>query len=191
ETRSGDRIGDCSIGTQVLPRRKIGGALVTKIGLARADVLQVGACFRAFGVRFYCSCRRPVAASFAQQLLNRLLGSAIIAFSEMMMANLAFGINQIVSGPIAVFEGTPDPVIVVDCNRIADLEVNDSLSDIVDLLFERKFRGVHTDYDQSLILVFLRPGANVGQSADAIDAGLGPEIHQYDLAAQLFIRERG
>src|SRR5690606_31002372 len=91
ETRSGDRIGDCSIGTQVLPRRKIGGALVTKIGLARADVLQVGACFRAFGVRFYCSCRRPVAASFAQQLLNRLLGSAIIAFSEMMMANLAFG----------------------------------------------------------------------------------------------------
>ena len=43
---------------------------------------------------------------------------------------------------------------------------------------------MHADHHQAVILVFLRPGADVRQRAQAVDAGIGPEIHQHDLAAQ-------
>ena len=66
---------------------------------------------------------------------------------------------------------------------MADAEAGDRLPDVLDLLLEREFRRVDADHDQPLILVLFRPGADIGQGADAVDAGIGPEIDQNDLAA--------
>ena len=108
-----------------------------------------------------------------------------------MMANAARGIDEIMGGPIAVPESPPNGVIVVDGHRIADLQIGDGGAHIVDVALEGKFRGVNADHHQTLVFVFFRPGPDIGQGAQAIDAGIGPEIHQHDLAAQGFDRQRG
>ena len=52
------------------------------------------------------------------------------------------------------------------------------------LFSNRELRRVHADHHQSLVLVLLGPGADIGQRAQPVDAGVGPEIDEHDLAAQ-------
>ncbi len=47
---------------------------------------------------------------------------------------------------------------------------------------------MYTDHRQTLVLVLLRPRAQIGQRADAVDARIRPEIDQRDLALQLIAR---
>ena len=61
---------------------------------------------------------------------------------------------------------------------------------VIDVLLECKFRRMHADHHQALVLVFLRPGANIRNRAQAVDAGIGPEIDQHDLALQILRRQR-
>ena len=49
---------------------------------------------------------------------------------------------------------------------------------------------MHADHHQALVLVFLGPGPDIGHRAQAIDAGIGPEIDQHDLAARAPRRQR-
>ena len=44
--------------------------------------------------------------------------------------------------------------------------------------------GVHAEHDQPVLLVPLGPGAQVGQGAQPVDAGVGPEVDQHHTAAQ-------
>ncbi|MOA22820.1 hypothetical protein D3C78_1434060 [compost metagenome] len=108
----------------------------------------------------------------------------------MVVANLALGIDQVMRRPVAVIKGAPDLVIIVDCHRVIDLEVRDGLPDIVDFLFKGEFGCVDTDDDKALIAVFVCPRPHIWNGADAVDAGIGPEVDEDDLATQLFARER-
>ena len=49
---------------------------------------------------------------------------------------------------------------------------------------------MHADHDQAVVAVGLRPGANIGDRAQAVDAGIGPEADHDDLAAQPLRRQR-
>ena len=51
-------------------------------------------------------------------------------------------------------------------------------------IIEGELRRMHADHEETLILVFLGPGLDIGDRAQAIDAGVGPEIDQHDLTAQ-------
>ncbi|MGC1950039.1 MAG: hypothetical protein WA679_21145, partial [Pseudolabrys sp.] len=53
-----------------------------------------------------------------------------------------------------------------------------------DVLFKAEFRRMDADHDQSLVLVFFRPGAKVGLRAQPIDAGIGTEIDNDDFSAK-------
>src|SRR5262245_2590802 len=108
----------------------------------------------------------------------------------MLMTNTALGIDEIVRRPVLVAESAPDRIVVVDRHRIGDFEIRDGTPDISANLFECEFRRVHADYDQTLILVFLPPGTNVGQRPQAVDAGVGPEVDENDFALELLLRQR-
>ena len=43
---------------------------------------------------------------------------------------------------------------------------------------------MHADHDQTLVPVLFGPGADIGDRAQAVDAGIGPEIDQHDLALE-------
>jgi hypothetical protein len=49
---------------------------------------------------------------------------------------------------------------------------------------------VDADHDQSSILVLLGPGADVGERAKPIDAGVRPEVDEDDLSPEVVRRER-
>ena len=49
---------------------------------------------------------------------------------------------------------------------------------------------MHANYHQTLILVFLSPGANIGNRAKPIDTSIGPEVDENDFAAQAGCRKR-
>src|SRR5258707_14528868 len=107
----------------------------------------------------------------------------------MMMANMAGRIDEVVRGPVLVVEAAPDHKVAVDRDRVVDFEVANGAPHIVDALLESEFRRMHADHHQTLILVFLRPGFDVGNGTQAVDAGIGPEVDQHDLAAQRLRRQ--
>ncbi len=104
----------------------------------------------------------------------------------MMVADAALRVDEIMRRPVLIEEGAPDRVIAVDRDRIADLEVGDGGAHVLAALLEREFGRVHADHDQPLVAVFLSPGAHVRDRAQAVDAGIGPEIDQHDLALEPF-----
>ncbi len=59
-------------------------------------------------------------AGFGQQLLDDRLGFGVVAFAEMVMADAAFGVDEVVRGPVLIVERAPDRVVVVDRDRIVD-----------------------------------------------------------------------
>ena len=62
--------------------------------------------------------------------------------------------------------------------------------DVAGVLLERELGRVHADDHQPVVAVPLVPRAQVRQRAHAVDARVGPEVDQHDLAAQLAQRER-
>ena len=49
---------------------------------------------------------------------------------------------------------------------------------------------MNPDHNQSVILVLLVPTADVGQGSQAVDARVGPEVDQHDLAPQALSGQR-
>ena len=46
----------------------------------------------------------------------------VVAFAEMVVAHVALRMDEVVRGPVLVFERAPDRILVVDCDRIGDVE---------------------------------------------------------------------
>src|SRR5829696_3871322 len=103
-----------------------------------------------------------------------------------MMPDPPLSIDEVVSGPVAVPERPPDLEVIVDRDWVSDPEVPDRTFHVMDSLFERELRSMHANHDQALILVLLGPGPHVGNRADAVDAGVRPEVDEDDLATELF-----
>src|SRR5262249_18676539 len=61
--------------------------------------------------------------------------------------------------------------------------------DVVGVLLERELRGVDADHDQPVALVLLRPGADVAERSEPVDAGVRPEVDENDLSAKACGRE--
>jgi len=81
-------------------------------------------------------------------------------------------------------------VIVVDRHRIADAQVTDRAAHVGQVAFEGELRRVDADHHEALVAVLVRPGLDIGQGPQAVDAGVGPEIDHHDLAAQALGAQR-
>ena len=75
-------------------------------------------------------------------------------------------------------------LVVFDHDRIIESSVFYGPADVIDILLKRKLRRLNPDHYQSLFLVSLGPRAEIWKRANRIDAGIGPEIDENDLAAQ-------
>ena len=126
----------------------------------------------------------PCGPRLRQKLLDDLLRAVVIALAEMVGADAAFGVDEIMGRPVIIIEGAPDRVVIVDGDGIIDVQIGDRLLHIGDHLLEGEFRRMHADHDQTLVAILFRPGPHIRQAAQAIDAGIGPEIDQHDLALE-------
>ena len=116
----------------------------------------------------------------AEQLLQLALGLLVAALAEVRVADDAVPVGEVERRPVVVGEGVPDPVVVVDGDRVVDPAVRDRPADQVDVVLELELGGVHADHDQPVVPVGLRPGAHVRLGAQPVDAGQRPEVDEDD-----------
>src|SRR5262249_49921079 len=156
------------------------GASIADIGLGGSKVAPVGSDLKAVTAHRGRPTFDALGASLNQQLLDDLLRLVVTTFAKTMVADAPLRIDHIKGGPIFIAEGAPDRIVAVDRHRVVDSDALRESTDVVDVLFELELGRVHADHDQTLILVLVRPCAQVGQRAHPVDAGIGPEVDQYD-----------
>ena len=70
-----------------------------------------------------------------------------------------------------------------------DVVPDHDMAQVVGLAFVGELRRVHADHHQLVAILLLQP-AQVGQDVHAVDAAVGPEVEQHDLADERSQRER-
>ena len=125
-----------------------------------------------------------------EQLLNPSLGLVVLALAEVLVAHLAGGIDEVVGRPVFIVECVPDGVVAVERDGIRDGKLLHGLLHVGHLLLEVELRRVDANDHQAAVLVLLRPGADVGNGAQAVDAGVGPEVDEDDLSFELLRGQR-
>ena len=102
----------------------------------------------------------------------------------MRVADVALPVDVVLRRPVAVAPGGPGAVIGVQRDGVVDPEGADGLLHVFGHVLECELRSVHAHDDEARVPVGLGPTLHVGQRADAVDAGIRPEVDQDDLAAE-------
>src|SRR3954452_1329167 len=164
--------------------------LVADVVLPGPQVVPVRGRLRALAVHRDQVLGNVLGSGFAQQLLDDRLRHLVVALSEEVVPDDAPGIDEVEGRPVVVGEGIPGRVVVVDRDRILDGHLPRGAADVVEVPLERELGRVHPDHHEPLIPVLPGPGADVGQGAQPVDAGVGPELDQDRLPAQALRRQR-
>src|SRR4051794_5839604 len=106
-----------------------------------------------------------------------------------MMANLPLRIDEIERRPIVVVERLPECIVIINCDWMLKAYVLHGAANVINVVLECELRRVDADHHQSVMLVFLGPRADIRKCTLPIDAGIGAEIDQDDLAAQASCRQ--
>ena len=159
-------------------------ATVAQIRLERVEVVPIGRRLHAD------SFDRDRLALDAEQPLDDPLRLLVASLAEVLVADDAVGVDEVQRRPVAVREGAPDLVVVVDRDRVVDRALLRRAPHAVDVVLERELGRVDADDDQPVVPVGLRPRAHVGLLAQPVDARPRPEVHEDDVAAQLGGAER-
>ena len=106
-----------------------------------------------------------VVAGFGEQLLDHALGLVVGAFAEVMVADAALGVDEVVRRPVLVVERAPDRVVVVDRDRIADLADPSPPCWTLPRFFSNANSGACTPITtRPWLAILLGPGAHVGNA---------------------------
>src|SRR3982750_3729985 len=125
-----------------------------------------------------------------EELADYPLGEVIFALAVVIVTNAALRIDEVVGGPVTVLECAPQTVPIVRRYRVGNAEILDRLGDVRRLALECELGRMDADHDQPVAAIFLPPGFDVRDRAQAVDAAVGPEIDQHDLALELLEVER-
>src|SRR3984893_4389827 len=163
--------------------------VAAEIIFLRSEILPVRRNLRAARIDLDGIVAHAGIAGLTQQLLNDGFRALVLAFAELVMTDLAVGIDDIQGGPIVVAECVPYPVVAVDRDGVLDTKHLERRTNVFDVLLEPELGSVHADHHQSLILVLLGPCTNVRFCTLPVDAGVSPEVDDEDLPAQGFRRQ--
>ena len=114
-----------------------------------------------------------------------------MALTEVVIALPPLRIEEVVRRPVIVLERRPHDQLVIERDGVADVQILDRLAHIIGIAFEGEFRGMDADHHQSIVGIGVVPGAHIGNGADAIDAAVGPEVDEHDLALELLAGQSG
>ena len=105
----------------------------------------------------------------------------IFALAEVLVTNLPFRVDEVVSWPRLIMECVPDRIIVIQGNWIRDAKLVDCLLNIRQLFLDVELRRVDADHYEATVFVFFCPRPNIRNGADAVDAGVVPKIDEDNL----------
>ena len=119
-----------------------------------------------------------------------LLRLRVVALTEVHVADVSVLVDEVVGRPVVVAVRLPGAVVVVERDRIANAEPLHGGAHVAEIVLERELGRVHAEDDQALRAVARVPGLQIRKRAQAVDARVGPEVDEHDLAAQLGKAER-
>src|SRR5512146_955036 len=122
--------------------------------------------------------------SFLQELLDCVLQRAVTAFARTVIADVAFGVNQEAVGPGRIVVGAPDQKVVVNRNRIRQPKSLDRSPHVRSPVSNVKLRTVNADDFKPILVISLVPLLVFSEGANAVDAGVLPEVDQNNLTSQ-------
>src|SRR5205823_1480462 len=107
--------------------------VVTEIIFLRSEVVPVRRNFGAARIDLDGIVAYAGVAGLPQQLLNDGFRALVLAFAELVMTDLAVGIDDIHGGPIVVAECVPYPVVAVDRDGILDPKHLERRTNVIDV----------------------------------------------------------
>ncbi len=107
-----------------------------------------------------------------------------------MEADPPLDIRDVHGRPEVIRECAPDRVVVVERDRVLDAEGTRLRDDVVEVPLEAEFGRVDAHDRQAGVRVFRGPGPNIGEGAEPVDAGVGPEVDEDDPSAKPIRRQR-
>ena len=120
----------------------------------------------------------------AQQALDPLLRLAVRPLAEVLVAQIAPGVDQVPGRPVVIGEALPGAAVLVEEHRIGDALGPHGCGDQLRIGGEFELRRVDADDDEPAPGVALMPGFEVGQRPQAVDARGLPEIHHHHRTAR-------
>src|SRR5262249_15378109 len=152
--------------------------------LPGAEILPVGRLLGALPVDGRRSGIDGGLPGFGEELPEYLLGCLVAILTEHLVSQAAVRIEDVEGRPVLVPESPPDPEIVVDSHRPRDADLLHLLTHVVQVVLEDELGRMGADDQKFRAAVALGPGSQIRNGAPPVDAGVGPEIDQHDLAAQ-------
>src|SRR5205807_5802022 len=138
----------------------------------------------------YKTTRSSAAISFLKELLDDLFTLLVLAFPELVITNVSGCIHDVIARPRAIVEGPPDGIVVVDGDRISDLQIMHCFLNVGQVSFKGELRSMHADHEQAARLIFISPGPQIRQCSKTVNAGISPEIIEDDFPFQGIGRKR-
>ena len=129
----------------------------------------------------------PASASSARTAASSLL---VVALAELDVADLPLGVDQVLGRPVLVLVRVPGAVVVVLDDRVVDPVGADRLPDVARLLLERELGRLDADDVEAVAGGMGVQALEERERAHAVDARVGPEVDQHDVAAQPGERQR-
>src|SRR5579884_227163 len=170
---------DCTTG-----RCKVLGALRADIGFRRPEAPPIGGSFSPLSIDRDQFVIEATDSGFSQQVLNNLFRLFVGTLAVVMIAKMPLGIDEIEGRPIVVRESVPDRIVVIDRDGIRDPHVLSGPAHVLEVVLKGELRRVDADHHHAVLLVFLGPRADIGQGAQPVDAGVGPEVDEDDFSSQ-------
>ena len=127
-----------------------------------------------------------VNASFLQQFPDGFLGLDVGSLAAAGVPDRPLLVDEELGGPGVVAVGVPGGEEVVEGDGVLQPVGTGGFFDVGQGFLELELRGVDADGGQSVAVVLVVPGLQVGQGSDAVDAGVGPEVEEND-APPLFL----
>ena len=131
-----------------------------------------------------CFIERFFGAVIGDQFVDHRFQQLAIPFAGDVAAVLAFRIDQHERRPGADTELAPDGHLVVVDDGMLDLVAENGIADVGRVFLVVELGRVDAD-DDDLVGVLLFEVGKVGQDMHAVDAAVGPEVEQDDLAAHI------
>ena len=118
-----------------------------------------------------------------------LLGHLLVDHLERCFAaadstDVSLGVDQDHCRPEVDVVPTPDRLVAVVDDWVSDVVSQDSTPDVLDIFLGIEFWGMDSE-DHQLVWVFLLELFQHRQDVHAVDAAVGPEVQQHDLAAEV------
>ena len=124
---------------------------------------------------------------YAHHRADRVDEAFEIALAHRGADEVAGGIDDDARRPRLRAVAPPDLQVGVVGDRMLDLVANEDPLQVVGALLVRELRRVHAD-DDELVGEALLERLEIAQHVHAVDAAVGPEVENHDLAAQLLDR---